>query len=113
MDLLWKGELQAFVSPFIFEEVSRILRGRRFQWTEPDVEEAIAFLGTYCTVIDPPPQSSLDELSPEDNRVLDCAIQGKVQYLVTGDKGILKLKEYEGIAIVTPREFFDLVSQGR
>lgn len=111
IDLLWKREIQAYVSLFIFEEVSRTLRGRRFRWAEPDIEEAITFLSTYCTVIDPPPESSLDELSPEDNRVLDCAIQGQVQYLVTGDKGILQLGQYENISIVTPREFLAVVQQ--
>ena len=107
---LERGDIQVYISPFILEEVTPVLQ-RTFRRDEATIEQALAFLRTHCTVIDPPPESSLAQLSPKDNRVLDCAIQGHVQYLVTGDKGILQLKEHQGIAIVTPREFLDLVRQ--
>ena len=105
-----EGRIQAYISPFIMEEVSRNWR-EKFGWEKARIERALLFLRTYCTVIDPPPYSPLAGLSLEDNRVLNCAIQGDVQYLVTGDKGILQLKEHQGIAIVTPREFFDILRQ--
>ena len=105
-----EGRVQVYLSPFILEEVSRNWR-EKFQWEETRIERVLLFLTSYCTIINPPPTLSLQELSPEDNRVLDCAVQGQVQYLVTGDRGILELKEYEGIAVVTPREFFDLLRE--
>jgi uncharacterized protein len=40
-----------------------------------------------------------------DNRVLECAAAGRVQLIVTGDKGLLQLDEFEGIRIVTLREY--------
>ena len=46
----------------------------------------------------------------DDNRVLEAAITGKCEYIVTGDEDLLSLKKYKNIKILTPAEFFDLVS---
>lgn len=100
-----------YISPFILDEVTRVLR-RTFHREEAVVEEAIAFLSLYCEMIDPPAEMSLRELSPQDNRVLDCAIRGNVQYLVTGDKGILRLGAFQGIRIVRPAESLTLIESG-
>ena len=43
-----------------------------------------------------------------DNRILECALEAKAGTLVTGDmKHIRPLEEFQGIAILTPREFLD------
>jgi putative PIN family toxin of toxin-antitoxin system len=46
---------------------------------------------------------------PEDDLVLATAVSGRVQYLVTGDTKLQKLKTYEGVTIVSPREFLDTI----
>ena len=43
-----------------------------------------------------------------DNRILECAIYGKADLLVTGDKKILQLGEYKGIKIISLREYLEL-----
>lgn len=47
---------------------------------------------------------------PEDNLVLATARVGKADYLVTGDKKLLDLKKYEGVKIITPRVFVEILS---
>ena len=110
LNALRRGEIQAHISPFILEEVARNLQ-RVFQIPQPSIVAIDAFLRERCIVIDPPPTLSLDELSPEDNRVLDCAVQGQAQYLVTGDREFLRLGVYQGVGIINPREFLGLVRQ--
>jgi len=46
----------------------------------------------------------------DDNRVLEAAIEGKCDYVVTGDKDLLDLKNYRGIRILTPAEFLEKLS---
>jgi len=41
----------------------------------------------------------------KDLPVLECAVSGKAQTIVTGDKDLLTIKEFQGILIVTPRIF--------
>jgi putative PIN family toxin of toxin-antitoxin system len=44
---------------------------------------------------------------PDDDKYLAGAVEGRAEFLVTGDVDLLRLREYEGIQIVTPRAFLD------
>lgn len=43
---------------------------------------------------------------PDDNRVLEAAVEGKCDYIVTGDKDLLVLKKFKKILIISPSEFY-------
>jgi predicted nucleic acid-binding protein len=40
-----------------------------------------------------------------DNRILECAVSGDADAIVTGDKAMLRLERYEDVPIITLREF--------
>jgi putative PIN family toxin of toxin-antitoxin system len=44
---------------------------------------------------------------PDDNHILETAILGNCRIIVTGDKGLLVLKKYQGVSILTPADFTD------
>ncbi len=46
---------------------------------------------------------------PDDNRVLECAAAGNADYVVSGDRRLLKLGAYERIPIITARQFMDTI----
>jgi uncharacterized protein len=46
---------------------------------------------------------------PDDNKVIETALAGKCQYIVTGDKDLLVLQAYEGVKILKPTELLQLV----
>jgi hypothetical protein len=46
---------------------------------------------------------------PRDNLILECAIEGGVEYIVSGDKHLFDLKRYKDIEIVSVREFTELL----
>ncbi len=48
---------------------------------------------------------------PKDNPVLACAVDGRANFLVTGDRHLLRLKEYEKVRIVTPEEFLQILQR--
>lgn len=55
------------------------------------------------------PTTTLDVLDDvDDNRVLEAAITGRCDYIVTGDTDLLRLKHYKGIVIMTPAEFLEV-----
>ncbi len=67
------------------------------------------FLDLENTVlVSPDFQLNVIENDPEDNRVLECALEGGVQYIVSGDEHLLALEEFQGIIIVSPAEFVKL-----
>ena len=47
---------------------------------------------------------------PDDDRVLECAVAGGADYIVSGDRHLLKLGVYEGVAILTVRQFMDRIN---
>ncbi len=48
---------------------------------------------------------------PSDNKILECAIDGEADYIVSGDEYLLKIGEYKGIRIISPREFIGLLTE--
>jgi len=46
---------------------------------------------------------------PDDNIFLECALETNADYIVSGDKHLLDLKEYEGIKILTSKGFLDML----
>jgi len=47
---------------------------------------------------------------PDDDKYIAAAIDGRAGFVVAGDSDLLDLKEYDGIRIVTPRVFWDLLA---
>ena len=48
---------------------------------------------------------------PDDDKYVAAAIEGSAAFVVTGDKQLLSLTEHEGVLIVTPRAFLDLLDR--
>ena len=70
------------------------------------VAEVMTKQRVLATLVQPaeiPPPPELRDL--KDLPVLRCAIGGQAQTIVTGDKDLLTLKEFQGIVIVTPKIF--------
>jgi hypothetical protein len=44
---------------------------------------------------------------PDDNIVIACALEGRADFVVTGDRHLLSMKHYRGISIVSPRQFLN------
>jgi predicted nucleic acid-binding protein len=47
---------------------------------------------------------------PDDNRILECALAAGADMIISGDGHLLRLTAFEGIAILTPREFLSSLS---
>ena len=47
---------------------------------------------------------------PKDRMILACAVGGKADIIVSGDKDLVVLKTYQGISIVTPSDFLGIVN---
>lgn len=46
---------------------------------------------------------------PDDNKIISAAYEGRVDYIVSRDKDLLDLKEYQGIKIITPEKFMGIL----
>ena len=54
------------------------------------------------------PSSKVDVCrDPDDNKFIECALDGKALYIVSGDKDLLVLEKYKDIQIITAKEFVE------
>ncbi|RLE06552.1 hypothetical protein DRZ78_04515, partial [Candidatus Aerophobetes bacterium] len=61
--------------------------------------------------VQPKTKISAIKQKEDDNRILECGVEGKAQYIISGDKRhLLPLKEYQGIKIISPAQFLKIIS---
>jgi putative PIN family toxin of toxin-antitoxin system len=101
------GEVQAVTCPELMEELAEKLELKLGFSPEQSVETLADYLGFLRMVSIP---KLLDEVprDPDDNMVLECAIEGKAQYIVTGDKDLLVLNTFRDIQIVRASDFLKI-----
>ena len=62
------------------------------------------------TIVCPSTHFNSVKEDPSDNKILECAVEGKADFIVSQDKHLLSLGEFNGIKIVSPKEFLELLS---
>jgi putative PIN family toxin of toxin-antitoxin system len=95
---------ELFLSPAIANEIGRVLRDD-FAWDDSRIRSQLKELsrvGEIATVTVAP---NVIKYDPMDNQILGCASASKAHMIVSGDRDLLRLKEYEGIRIVSPIDF--------
>jgi putative PIN family toxin of toxin-antitoxin system len=101
-----EGKDTLIISKAIINETLTVLSTKFYR-----DKEALSHLAVYMSEIAQivePYGAKLTVLKDEpDNRILECALSGKADAIVTGDKEMLKLKEFEGIRIISLREYLD------
>lgn len=111
LELMRRREIEVYVSEFILGEIERILKNK-FDWAKERINRFVAFIREQAIVVHPQVTVSVVTEKKDDNRILECAIQARVHFLITGDKKhLLPLKEYEGVKILSPAEFLELYGE--
>ena len=101
LEMAERGLFELGIAEPIATEVERILT-EKFLWPTERVHEAISYMAEIARLIHPQ-QTVTDCIDPDDNRVLECAIEAHAQVIVTGDGHLLRLHPYGEISILTPR----------
>ena len=94
---------QLVLSEHILGEVGRHLAGK-FRMPATQAREIVRFLREQAEVVEPARVRPGTAKDSTDLPVLGTASAGACDLLVTGDAEILRLREFEGIPIVSPRE---------
>lgn len=93
-------------SDFILYEVREKLV-TKFKHTEKTADEVVALLRSQMQLVKPVALETPVSRDLDDDSILATAVAGNCDYIITGDKDLLVLEEFEEIKIVTPREFSD------
>jgi putative PIN family toxin of toxin-antitoxin system len=97
------GQFRLDVSGAILDELATVLRDD-FQWDGYRMRFAEIELRKVANVVAPTQTLSVTD-DPDDNRILECAVEAGSNFLLTYDKDLLRLGEYAGIQIVRADKF--------
>jgi hypothetical protein len=112
---LWEqGEFEILTSEIIIEEIGRVLRypriARRHGCNEQAIRRFEELISSERMVVLPSIALDIVEEDESDNRYLECAAEGRAQFIISGDKHLLDLEDYRGITILSPAAFIILLN---
>ena len=100
-----EGPDELVLSPDIIKEVLSVLSSK-FAREREALSHVAVVLMDLGKLVKPDQRITVLRDDP-DNRILECAVFGKADLIVTGDKEMLRLKEYLGIKIATLRAYLE------
>ncbi len=108
---LWqKGTISVLMSSAVLKEYARALAYPKFKLTRKEIRGIIEQeLLPYVYPVKVKCSLHVITEDPSDNKFLELAETGKADYILSGDKHLLSLKDFHGIKIITPAEFFVLM----
>jgi putative PIN family toxin of toxin-antitoxin system len=107
LELIKARKISAATSPVLLAELGDVL-SKKFKYPQVRVQQVEKKLKQWCQVVYPEETIGIVR-DDDDNRVLEAALAGGCDYLVTGDEDLLDLKKYKNIKILTPNEFIEMV----
>jgi putative PIN family toxin of toxin-antitoxin system len=99
------GRVRLYVSEDLLTEYRDVLHRSKFGFHPNDVKGLLSLIERQSKYIQPTEKVDAVTLDPNDNRLLECAVEGGVDYIVTGNTRHFPFKSFRGIPILTPSEF--------
>jgi putative PIN family toxin of toxin-antitoxin system len=96
---------QLVISKPILDELLGIL-GRKFARDPEELAHVAVILSELAISVRPRRKIQVVKDDP-DNRVIECAVAGRADAIVTGDKALLELRAYRGVRILSLRDYLD------
>jgi len=114
----WRDRLYLLiVSPFILEEMKRVLSlpkiRKKYNVSSQDVRALISLLENEAMQFPATTPISVITADPSDNFILATALEGRADWLVSGDRHLLQLQSFRNIPIVTARFFLSQLSAAK
>jgi putative PIN family toxin of toxin-antitoxin system len=108
IDLVIDARASLCISKEIIHEVLGVL-AQKFSKGPEELARTAIFLSELAELVVPRKKLAVLDDEP-DNRILECAVTGRADVIVTGDRAMLNLKKHQEIRILSLRQFLDEIS---
>ncbi len=116
LDVWHRGVFTLLTSSAILAETREVFSypriRKKYRLSQQDIDDFITQVEKAAVLTPGRLALSVVKEDPDDDMILACAVEGGADYVVSGDPHLLKMRSYEGIPIVTPRDFLTRLSHG-
>ena len=111
----WRGRKFLLLSSApIISEVKAVLAypriKERYSITQEVIDQVVSLMEQHVLLVDPGDTAAGSiPADPQDEKFLSCAQAGQADLIVSGDHHLLDLSEYQGIPVISAREFLELL----
>lgn len=110
--LHWQeGHFQHFISAEILFEIIRVLR-QVLNYSDESLYDWYWLLMTGSTFVAPRSTPNVIAEDPDDNKLIACALEGSADYIVSEDKDLHRLGQYQSIRVVDKQAFLRILEAG-
>ena len=116
-NLLKSADFLLITSPAILEELEEVINRKTIiklhKRSQQQIDEILQEIAETSYIV--PGMISVEAVKkdPDDDKFIAVAIEGKADYIVSGDKPLLNIKEYMRIKIISPKDFMRLLKTGK
>lgn len=99
------GRVKNFISLEMLAELRNVVAYPKLNFSgtlQAEIIETVFSISSITTVNE---SVNVIAVDPPDNRVIECAVSADVDFIISGDKHLLNLKNFRGIEIFSPEEF--------
>ena len=113
LELIEKREIELIISSDIHLEIRRVLLYPRLKklhnHTAKQIDRLLKEFTRFAHFTKGMIKIEAIKADPTGNKYLECAVEGKAEFIVSGDRHLRDVKVFEGIRIVSPAEFIKLI----
>lgn len=106
--LVLKNAFTWLISRAILEEYAAVSSRPLYHLSGEELESLLYQVKERAHWVDVHTPVSVVKQDPADDKFLACAVDGRADWIVTGDRHLLKLREFRGVRIRLPAEFLAL-----
>jgi uncharacterized protein len=105
-----EGVFTLAMTPLLLSELRNVLSRAKFMLDSDAVQLLIADMEACATIVYPGKRHQVVARDPDDDAVVDCAVESGSSYIVSGDSHLSDMDRVGGITVVTPRRFAEFRS---
>lgn len=109
IEMVLESGLDLCLSAQILSEFYRVAKYPKLGFSDEEIDGFIGRLLPNIIFVNPTGSINLITEDPDDNRILECALESKSRYIVSGDNHLLSLREFVGIRILRAPDFLKAI----
>ncbi len=106
-DMCVDGQSELIISQKQIDELAKVLDYPKFNFTQEQKDTFLAIILKLATLVEIEREINAINEDPADNAILEAAVAGNADYIISGDPHLLKLRQFEKIRILSAAEFLE------